>query len=443
MSARGAFPVVLRTPPAPRLTRAMQRTHAPIHPLRRVLAVLIWILVPIVALAAGLAGFFGSAILADWVWVFSAAGIALAFVAGFFAARLGFAAWGARRPRRAAAVLASVVVAALTGVIGIATFVPIDYGYTPDSAPAGTEYWDLPSGSRIAYLHAAPTGEPRGESIVVLHGGPGTPGEGLPPGTDLLTAAGYDVYGYDQVGGGRSTRLADVTQYTVARQVDDLEAIRELIDAERMTLIGRSWGASLAAQYLAAHPDRVAAAVFVSPGALWPGAFDGEVSDPWATLPASSRQEFDDLLSSPRVILSTLLLGFNPNAAHAFMGDAEADAMLHASAVVGQNAGVCPGDVAREPHGNAQGFYVNQLTSEDFDATPDPRPALAELDVPVLVIRGECDFVRAEVADDYRDVFQASELISIAGAGHAVWGDAPPEYLDALTAFLIEGAVAE
>lgn len=414
-----------------------------IHPLRRLLAVLIWLLAVVLAMVVGLAGFFASAILADWVWVFCAIGILLSLIAGYFVARLGFASWGTRRPRRAAAVLAAIVTIAFAGVIAVAAFVPINYNFTPDSAPAGTEYWDLPSGSHIAYLHAPPTGEPRGESVVFLHGGPGTPGEGFPPGTDLLTAAGYDVYAYDQVGGGRSTRLSDVTQYTVARQVADLEAIRVLIHADRMTLIGRSWGASLGAQYVAAHPDRVVAAVFVSPGALWPGAFAGEVSDPWATLPAASRQEFDDLLSSPRVILANLLLGVNPNAAHNFMGDAEADALLHTSAVVGQDAGECPGTVAREPHANAQGFYVNQLTSEDFDATLDSRPALRELDLPVLIVRGECDFVRAEVADEYHAVFRGSELISIAGEGHAIWGDAPPAYLDALAAFLVHGSVAK
>lgn len=419
------------------MSDAHNSTSAKVHPLRRVLAVVIWIAAVIMSIAFGLAAFFGSAILADWVWVYSAVGVLMSVVVGYFLARLGYAAWGSRRPRRAAAVLAAIVTVVVAGTLAAAAFVPINYHYAPDASPDGTEYWDLPTGSRIAYLHAAPTGEPLGETVVFLHGGPGTPGEGFPPGTELLTAAGYDVYVYDQVGGGRSARLDDVTQYTVDRHVADLEAIRELIGADQLTLVGRSWGASLTGQYIAAHPDRVAAAVFVSPGALWPGAFEGEVSDPWATLPASSRQEFDDLLSSPRVILTTLLFAFNPNAAHNFMGDTEADSLLHVSAVVGQDAGVCPGEVAREPHNNSQGFYVNQVTSEDFDATSDPRPELRELDLPVLVIRGECDFVRAEVAADYHDVFQDSELISIPGSGHAVWGDAPPAYLDALEEFLV------
>ncbi|WFR70960.1 alpha/beta fold hydrolase [Prescottella defluvii] len=65
--------------------------------------------------------------------------------------------------------------------------------------------------------------------MIVLHGGPGTPGEGIPSGGDELADAGFDVYAYDQVGAGRSSRLTDVRGYTVERQVEDLEDIRETL----------------------------------------------------------------------------------------------------------------------------------------------------------------------------------------------------------------------
>jgi proline iminopeptidase len=35
-----------------------------------------------------------------------------------------------------------------------------------------------------------------------------------------------------------------------------------------MILVGGSWGGTLAAHYLAAHPDRVEKVVFSSPGAI-------------------------------------------------------------------------------------------------------------------------------------------------------------------------------
>ncbi|WP_317986001.1 hypothetical protein [Streptomyces sp. 5-10] len=48
------------------------------------------------------------------------------------------------------------------------------------------------------------------------------------------------------------------TGYTVARQVADLEAARRRIGANRVVLLGSSWGATLAAEYMAAHQLTVA-----------------------------------------------------------------------------------------------------------------------------------------------------------------------------------------
>ncbi|MEE1804829.1 alpha/beta fold hydrolase, partial [Streptomyces sp. BE133] len=52
-------------------------------------------------------------------------------------------------------------------------------------------------------------------------------------------------------------------------QVADLDAIRRTLGADRIVIVGQSWGGSLAAQSLAAHSRHVAQAVFTSPGALW------------------------------------------------------------------------------------------------------------------------------------------------------------------------------
>ncbi|GAA3455715.1 alpha/beta hydrolase [Dactylosporangium matsuzakiense] len=174
----------------------------------------------------------------------------------------------APRRRTAAALLAGVA------WIGVAAAVVLPAGPHPaaGAVPAQVRFWSLPTGSRIAYVHAAAATGGAREPVVFLHGGPGTPGEGLPSVTAALVAAGFDVYAYDQLGAGRSNRLSDVNGYTVARHVADLEAIRIQLGVERLILVGQSWGASLAAQYLAAHPAAVRAVVFTGPGPIWPGA---------------------------------------------------------------------------------------------------------------------------------------------------------------------------
>jgi pimeloyl-ACP methyl ester carboxylesterase len=403
--------------------------------LRRLAGVTLVLLAAVLAPAAGLAALLLTASWSASVPLFVAAGLTALFAVSVAVAHLAGRVLRRRRPRAWTAAV-GLTIAGIWAAGAATTLVP---GPHPAAGPppAGVQFWDLPTGSRIAYVHAPATAEPRAEPIIFLHGGPGTPGEGLPAVTPALTDAGYQVYAYDQLGAGRSTRLRDVTGYTVARHVADLEAIRVRLRTERIVLIGQSWGASLAAQYLAAHPDHVRAVVFSGPGPLWPGIDpDGGAGDPWSRMTADQRRQRDDLLSRPRIVLQALLQQVNPNAAHAFVGDDEADELLHRVAVLGKDATGCPDSPPAPVHGNHQGFYSNQGTVDDFARTPDPRPALRSVRVPALILRGECDFIPAATAEQYRATLAGSTLVTVAGAGHAVAGNQPGRYRDLLLDFL-------
>ncbi|GAA0965071.1 hypothetical protein GCM10009555_003690 [Acrocarpospora macrocephala] len=383
----------------------------------------------------GAAGFLVTAAASTAIPILAAVGLVATAGTTFLLSRPAFTLLGAHGGRKPA-ILAAIGVTAAVAVLASATV--LRPGAIPQAvpAPAGVRYWDLPTGSRIAYVHAAATGKPRTAPVIFLHGGPGTPGEGIPVGGEALTAVGFDVYSYDQLGAGRSTRLSDVTGYTVARHVADLEAIRHTIGADKIIIVGQSWGGSLAAQYLEAHPDRVAKVVLTSPGALWPGSQpDSDLSQ---RLTPEQQQRYDELTGSPRMLTMSLLLGINPNAAHALMSDREADERFHELALVSRGTGSCPGMPVREPHHNRQGFYVNQITSDDFRQVPDPRPKLRQIRVPVLIMRGSCDFVPWEGTYDYRRTLPNSTLVPIAGAGHAIAGDQPDPYTRLLRSFLTD-----
>jgi pimeloyl-ACP methyl ester carboxylesterase len=122
------------------------------------------------------------------------------------------------------------------------------------------QYWDLPTGSRIAYVRFAGSAPVRPQPVIFLHGGPGAFIVDHPSVADhfyqSLARIGFDLYLYDQIGSGRSARLSDPRQYTVDRHIRDLEAIRQKLRAGRVILIGDSWGASLGANYIAEHPNR-------------------------------------------------------------------------------------------------------------------------------------------------------------------------------------------
>ncbi|MFC4055406.1 alpha/beta fold hydrolase [Actinomadura syzygii] len=405
--------------------------------LRRVSGALLLLAAAVAAPLAGVAGFFGLAAVTADVPLLAVVGLLVVAGAGLLLGLAAFALLGVRRRRGAALLLGAALTAAVAGIASLTVFRP--GSLAPMAAPpAGVRFWNLPTGSRIAYVHAPATGEPRPTPVVFLHGGPGTPGEGLPAASSALTASGFDVYAYDQVGAGRSTRLSDVTGYTVARHVADLDAIRAAIGAEKIIIVGQSWGGSLAAQYLAAHPDHVAKVAFTSPGGLWlPALPDGD-ADPSTRLSPARKKRYDELTSSPRLLAAALLLGVNPNAAHALVGDREADERFHELGLVLKDVSSCPGAPPRTPHENRQGFYVNQVTSRDFEKVPDPRPALRRVRVPALIMRGECDYVAWAATRDYRRTLPDSTLVMVKGAGHAIAGDRPAVYTDLLRAFLLD-----
>ncbi|WP_426513284.1 alpha/beta fold hydrolase [Dactylosporangium sp. McL0621] len=390
------------------------------------------------AMATGAAAFFATAAATAWIPLLCAAGLLVFTATAYVLARPGFALLGLRHRRRAAAVLAAGLAVAAGGLAAVTVLRP---GPHPAAAapPPAVRFWELPTGSRIAYVHAAAAGTPRPAPVVFVHGGPGTPGEGMPEAGTRLAADGFEVYAYDQLGAGRSTRLPDVTGYTVARQVADLDAIRVTLGADQIILIGQSWGGSLTAQYLVAHPQHVARAVFTSPGPIWPGAYpDGGGGDPWARLTTEQRARRDELVGSPRILVQSILQGINPNAAHALVGDDEADALLHTIAVLGKDSAACPGAPPVSVHDNHQGFYVNQLTVDDFAHVPDPRPALRQLRVPALIMRGECDFVPWPETYEYRRTLQQSTLVYLPHTGHDISSGQPEAYVALLRAFLRE-----
>ena len=132
---------------------------------------------------------------------------------------------------------------------------------TPLSRQEG--YVDAGGGVRLFYrvLGAAR------DTIIVLHGGPGFSLAYLA--TDLAPlAARHTLVIYDQRGTGRSTLVADSAALTGERFVEDLEAVRRHFGLARVTLLGHSWGAGLAALYAIRYPEQVEGMLFV--GAMPP-----------------------------------------------------------------------------------------------------------------------------------------------------------------------------
>ncbi len=302
---------------------------------------------------------------------------------------------------------------------------------------AGVRYWDLRTGSRIAYTMIAPTKPVHPEPIIFLHGGPGVPDmEGDAAYFGRLREEGYVVYVYDELGTGRSSRLDDPSGYSVERDAADLEAIRMQIGAEKIILIGHSYGAGVAVMYIAEHGERVAKFIASSPGALIGGVEGG--GDLRLRLDTEHTLALYAQILQPRPLAVYALLQINPRGAHNFAGDAEMDARNDNVYAAAEPAVHCAGkELTRRVHGT--GFYANQYPQSAQHAPPnDVRDELSRYKIPTLVIKGSCDYLTWASGLEYIDAFRLgpAHLVYLSGAGHNAYQDKPNEYEANVRAFL-------
>ncbi len=129
-----------------------------------------------------------------------------------------------------------------------------------DSARVSEGYFTGADGLRLFYRAVGD----RGDTLVVLHGGPGMDMEYLWP--DLVPlATDHTLIHYDQRGGGRSELPEDTTLLAIEYHIRDLEALRKHFGIGRLTILAHSFGPALAALYAIDHPDRVEGMIFIGP----------------------------------------------------------------------------------------------------------------------------------------------------------------------------------
>ncbi|EGJ22676.1 proline iminopeptidase [Cereibacter sphaeroides WS8N] len=122
----------------------------------------------------------------------------------------------------------------------------------PSIDPYDQRVIDMGDGHRI---YVEQCGDPDGEPVLVLHGGPG--GGCSPSMRRYFDPSRYRVILFDQRGCGRSRPHASVEANTTWHLVSDIEAIRRKLGIDRWTCFGGSWGATLALIYAISHPERV------------------------------------------------------------------------------------------------------------------------------------------------------------------------------------------
>jgi len=324
-----------------------------------------------------------------------------------------------------------------SAILLLEVFIPRTYNVPHIQKREGTQYWDLPTGSRIGYTLISAKGIIKPNPIIFLQGGPG----GFISDRNIkilapLAEDGYNVYLYDQVGSGHSERLANINEYTAERHQRDLEEIIKKIGAEKVILIGQSWGAALAALYIADNPGKVEKVIFTGAGAIQP--MREELVNIKAPLilnlkkPPYSNREANEKSGNIRIRAITF---WAKTFGRKLAPDKEADDFQTFLNGELNKATVCDTSKALKTEGGG-GFYVQIMTVKSFSEIKDPRPRLKNCKVPVLIIKGQCDNQPWGFVNEYLELFPNHQLTIIPGAGHSVSVEQPGLYLETIRAFL-------
>ena len=269
-----------------------------------------------------------------------------------------------------------------------------------------------------------------GDTLLFLHGGPGgnleTPVEGY-----LQLAAKHVIVAYDQRGGGRST-TTDSMSLTLAKHVEDIEAVRKHFRINKMAIYGLSWGGTPALYYAQRYPAHVSRLVLDGPMPPAKEPFDKERWDRYeAALTALCRKraEAEKVADIESYIAQCKKSrGINWRVQYYDTANLKLDvgrAKRAASGVPGVNA-------------LANRRTMSSLGNWDF------RPVMSQVKVPTLLVSGTHAFAPAEHLYIWAGTMPNARVLLIPNSGHETAQFENPKYFfPAIETFLQGGWPAD
>lgn len=122
----------------------------------------------------------------------------------------------------------------------------------PEIEPFSTEMIKV---SPIHDLYLEQSGNPDGQPIIFVHGGPGSGVSAKQ--RRFFDPSHYRIILFDQRGAGKSTPSAELEGNTTWDLVNDMELIRKHLGIRKWIVFGGSWGSTLSLAYAIKNPTKV------------------------------------------------------------------------------------------------------------------------------------------------------------------------------------------
>lgn len=276
-----------------------------------------------------------------------------------------------------------------------------------------------------ASLYARSIG--RGQPLIVLHGGPDFDHRYLLPELDRLKDA-YRLIYYDQRGRGRSADHVRPEDVTLASDLDDIDRVRQHFRLDAPALLGHSWGAVLALEYVLRDPTRVSHLILMNPA-------PASASDVALLRKAYSEKLGADMERQSGIIASAAYQKGDPETVAARYRIHFKPALKRAEDYEKLMARMKAGFISQGKDGILKARTVEDQLYRDTWQVPgyDLLPELRALDIPTLVIAGDHDFIPVEVAEHIAQAIPSATLVTIKDCGHFIYLECPGDVRSALS----------
>ena len=260
----------------------------------------------------------------------------------------------------------------------------------------------------------------KGEPIIILHGGPGMDQSYLLPQMEILKQDHQLIF-FDQRTCGKSSFKMDSSLISMAQFVEDIEAVRQHFQLEKIHLMGHSWGGLLAMWYAKTHPDRLKSLLLVNSI----GANKTYTQQAQENLQGKFTPE--ERLQLQALVQSQAFQAQEDSAMLAIFRMSFAPTFYNRDLL--QELNLSLPDHRMERQAKLR-YLMDDLA--DYDLHEE----LKQIDVPTLIIHGDYDATPVDAMMDIAEVMPNARLEVVKENGHFVFIEQPERFRELITDFI-------
>jgi proline iminopeptidase len=271
-----------------------------------------------------------------------------------------------------------------------------------------------------AKLFCRVTGQ--GKPLIVIHGGPGLTQDYLIPQMYELAKNNLVIF-YDQRGCGKSTVDINANTITLESFVNDIEAIRQAFHLDKISILGNSWGRSLAMQYTIAHPEHVDNLILSNSA---PATSEGY---------ALFGQEYMRRMSPYQKELEKISNSQGFRDGNTCVMEQFYRLIFRQYCYIPEKADLL--NLRMTPIASLSGARVSEIIREKvLDRPFNLNKGLKVLEVSTLILHGDADPIPLSTAQDIHENIPGSKYVLMKNCGHFPYVEDPAAYFKYINEFL-------